>query len=102
MASGIHAVELVYLVLLGFVVIFAAAGRRLDIPYPIILVIAGLAVSFVPGMPRTTLNPEIVFLVVLPPLLYSAAWQTSWRAFKYNLLSISMLAFGLVAFTVLS
>jgi Na+/H+ antiporter len=102
MASGIHGVEFVYLVLLGFVVIFAAAARRLDTPYPIVLVVAGLALSFVPGIPRTTLNPEIVFLVVLPPLLYSAAWQTSWRDFKYNLLSISMLAFGLVAFTVVS
>jgi len=45
------------------------------------------------------LNPDVVFLVVLPPLLYSAAWVTSWREFKFNLVSILMLAFGLVGFT---
>src|SRR3569833_2089843 len=101
MESGVHAVELVYLILLGFVVVFAAAARKLDTPYPIVLVIAGLALSFVPGTPRVMLNPEMVFLIVLPPLLYSAAWQTSWRDFRYNMISISLLAFGLVGFTVL-
>jgi CPA1 family monovalent cation:H+ antiporter len=102
MESGVHAVELVYLILLGFVVMFAAAARKLDTPYPIVLVIAGLALSFIPGTPRISLDPEIIFLVILPPLLYSAAWQTSWRDFHYNLVSIAMLAIGLVGFTVVS
>src|ERR1700716_1500695 len=97
----IHAVELVLLLLLLFVVVFAALARKLQTPYPIVLVIAGLLLSFVPGIPRVSLNPDVVFLVVLPPLLYSAAWLTSWRDFKLNLVSILLLAFGLVGFTVL-
>ena len=97
----IHAVQLVFLVLLLFVVIFAALARKLDIPYPIVLVVAGLVLSFIPGTPRIRLNPDVIFLVVLPPLLYSAAWVTSWREFKGNLVSILFLAFGLVGFTVL-
>ena len=54
-----------------------------------------------PGIPKITLDPDLIFLVVLPPLLYAAAWVTSWRDFSHNLVSISMLAFGLVGFTVL-
>src|SRR5712664_1288577 len=99
-SGGIHAVELVLLLLLLFVVVFAALARKLQTPYPIVLVIAGLLLSFVPGIPRVSLNPDVVFLVVLPPLLYSAAWLTSWREFKFNFVSIFMLAFGLVGFTV--
>jgi CPA1 family monovalent cation:H+ antiporter len=93
-------VELVFLLLLLFVVVFAWLARKLETPYPIVLVIAGLLLGFVPEIPKITLNPEIVFLVVLPPLLYAAAWVTPWREFKFNLVSICMLAFGLVGFTV--
>jgi monovalent cation/hydrogen antiporter len=103
MAQGwdIHAVELVFLVLLLVVVIFAALARKLETPYPIVLVIAGLLLGFIPGTPKTPLNPDVIFLLVLPPLLYAAAWQTSWRDFEESLVSILMLAFGLVGFTVL-
>src|SRR6266481_9482562 len=100
-ANTIHAVELVFLLLLLFVVAFTTLATKLKLPYPIVLVIAGLLLSFIPGIPKISLNPEIVFLVVLPPLLYSAAWLTSWRDFKFNLVSICFLAFGLVGFTVL-
>ena len=99
--GGIHAIELVLLLLLVFVVVFAALARKLQTPYPIVLVIAGLLLSFVPGIPKISLDPDVIFLIVLPPLLYSAAWLTSWRDFKFNLVSIFMLAFGLVGFTVL-
>ena len=98
--SGIHALELVFLSLLVLVVVFAALARKLQTPYPIVLVIAGLALSFVPGIPKVTLNPDVVFLLVLPPLLYYSAWQMPWREFKFNLVSICFLAFGLVGFTV--
>jgi CPA1 family monovalent cation:H+ antiporter len=100
--SEVHAVEMVFLLLLAFVAIFAALARKLRTPYPIVLVIAGLLLGFVPGIPQIRLSPEVIFLVVLPPLLYSAAWLTSWREFRFNLVSIFFLAFGLVAFTVFS
>ncbi len=100
MHSPVQAVELVFLLLLLFVVAFGALARRLRIPYPIVLVIAGTLLGFVPGIPKITLNPDVIFFVFLPPLLYSAAWVTSWREFSYHMVSILMLAFGLVAFTV--
>ena len=99
-ATGIHGVELVVLVLLILVVAFAALAKRLQTPYPIILVIGGLILSLFPHGPHVELNPEIVFLVILPPLLFSAAAVTPWRDFRYNLVSIIGLAFGLVGFTV--
>ncbi len=99
--EGVHAVELVFLLLLLFVVVFAVLARKLQTPYPIVMVIGGLLVGFVPAIPKVALNPDLVFLVVLPPLLYYGAWHTNWRDFKYNLVSILFLAFGLVGFTVL-
>ncbi len=97
---GIGEIELVLLLLLLLIVGFGLLAVRSGVPYPIVMVIGGLLLSLVPGIPNVTLNPEVVFLVVLPPLLYAAAWTTSWRDFRYNLVSISFLAFGLVAFTV--
>ena len=99
--SEIHAIEIVLLLLLLFVVVFGDLARRIKTPYPIVLVIAGLLLSFIPGIPKVSLNPEAIFFVVLPPLLFSAAWLTSWREFSFNLVSILLLAFGLVTFTVL-
>src|SRR5580704_9167494 len=99
--ASIHGVELVFLLLLLFVVAFASLARKMQLPYPIVLVIAGLLLSFIPGIPKISLNPDLIFLAVLPPLLYSAAWFTSWRDFSYNIVSIFSLAFGLVGFTVL-
>ncbi len=99
-ATGIHSVELIFLLLLLFVSGLAALAKRFQTPYPIILVIGGLILSFFPRVPNVALNPDIVFLVILPPLLFSSAFVTSWRDFRYNLVSISMLAFGLVLFTV--
>ena len=98
--TGIGEIELVFLVLLLFIVIFGLLARKLGTPYPIVMVIGGLIIGVIPGMPSITLNPDLVFLVVLPPLLYAAAWTTSWRDFRYNLISILLLAFGLVGFTV--
>lgn len=96
----LHTTQIVLLLLLVFVAGFAALAQKLKTPYPIVLVIAGLLLGFVPGIPRVSLNPEVIFFVVLPPLLYAAAWVTSWRDFVENLVSIASLAVGLVAFTV--
>ncbi len=99
-SNSVHGVQTVFLLLLVIVAVFAAMARRLKVPYPILLVIAGVAISLVPHMPRIPLNPELIFLIFLPPLLYAAAWQTSWREFRRNLVSIGLLAVGLVGFTV--
>jgi monovalent cation/hydrogen antiporter len=101
MRGGVEAAQLVVVLLLVFVVVFGALARRLQTPYPIILVIAGIALSLAPGIPRVNLDPDLVFFVFLPPLLYAGAWTTSWRDFSYNLVSILSLAVALVAFTVL-
>ena len=74
-------------------------GRRLRMPYPIALVIGGLCISLVPGLPSVRINPDLVFLLFLPPLLYAAGWFTSWHDFKTNRRPIFLLAFGLVLFT---
>src|SRR3981189_645719 len=99
MQGGAQAAQLVFVVFLLAVLAFAALARKLRLPSPIVLVLAGLAVSFFPGLPRITLVPDVIFYAVLPPLLYAAAWQTSWREFSYNLVSIASLAIGLVSLT---
>jgi Na+/H+ antiporter len=72
-------------------------SRRIRVPYPVLLLLGGLLVGLVPGIPRFELDPEIVFLVVLPPLLYVSAFLTPIRDFKTNLKNIASLAVGLVA-----
>jgi monovalent cation/hydrogen antiporter len=102
MESGesLHAVEIVILLLLVMVAGFAVMARRLQVPYPIVLVLAGLVISFVPRVPKVPLDPNIVFVVFLPPLLYASAWTMSWREFRRNSVVIGLLAVGLVGFTV--
>jgi monovalent cation/hydrogen antiporter len=79
---------------------FAALGaRRTNIPSSIFLVLVGLALSFIPGMPRVALQPDLVLSLFLPPLLYRAGVQMSWRGFRANLRPILLLAVGLVIFT---
>ena len=95
-------VSYVLVLLIGLLFAVAAVAglaRRFGISYPIALVIFGLLCSLIPRVPNIPLPPSIVFLVILPPLLYIAAWQTAWREFKYNLVSISSLAIFLVFFT---
>jgi monovalent cation/hydrogen antiporter len=100
LGESFHAVEILILLLLVLVAFFAVMANRLKVPYPIVLVIAGLVISFFPRMPRIPLDPDIVFVIFLPPLLYASAWSASLREFKRNAVVIGLLAFGLVAFTV--
>lgn len=74
-------------------------GQRLRISYPIFLVLGGLVISFIPGLPSITIDPELIFLIFLPPLLFEAAWMTSWKAFWKFRRVISMAAFGFVLIT---
>jgi CPA1 family monovalent cation:H+ antiporter len=74
-------------------------GQKLNISYPIFLVLGGLAISFIPGLPHVEVDPDLVFLIFLPPLLYEAAWNTSWKEFWRWRRVISMFAFGLVLIT---
>src|SRR4051794_430319 len=74
----------------------------LRIPYPILLVVGGLALGFMPGVPTVTLPPDAVLFGILPPLLYSAAFNTGLRDLKSNLRPISLLAIGLVALTMVA
>ena len=79
---------------------FAALGaRRSHIPYSIFLVLLGLAIGFLPGMPRVELRPDLVLSLFLPPLLYRAGVNMSWRGFRANLRPILLLAVGAVIFT---
>ncbi len=87
------------LVLLCLITLLSVLTRRWTIPYPTIMVLTGLAVALIPGLPEVRLTPEVVFLVFLPPLLYAAAWQTHWNEFRKNIRPISMLALGLVLVT---
>ena len=91
-----------FILLLAATFGLVALARRLHVPYPILLVLGGLALAFVPGLPPVLLEPELVFIVFLPPILWAAAYFTSYRDFKRNLPSISLLAVGLVIATTLT
>ncbi len=93
--------ESIFLLLLLLVAVFAGAARRFRVPYPILLTIIGGLLGFLPIFPNITLQPKLVFFVFLPPLLFAAGWQLSWREFRANLGRIFMLAIGLVIFTIL-
>lgn len=101
MTTTAHPLQILTLFLLIIVAFFAGLARRIHVPYPILLVLAGLGISFIPHVPRIPLRPDLVFTIFLPPLLYAAAWQTNWRDFRRNLGSITMLAVGLISFSVL-
>ncbi|MGZ4976761.1 MAG: Na+/H+ antiporter [Methylobacter sp.] len=96
--DNLHQLEIIILLLIA-VLALTTIARKLAIPYPILLVIGGLILSFVPGLPTIRLDPDLVFLVFLPPLLWAAAYFTSWRDFRANARPITLLAVGLVLVT---
>ncbi len=95
-----HAAEILIL-LLALTAGLAPLAIRVHIPYPTLLVLAGLALSLVPGLPEVPLNPALVLVFFLPPIVYQAAISTSWRDFHQNLRPILLLGVGLVIFTTL-
>jgi Na+/H+ antiporter len=89
----------IFLILLAVLAGTALLARRTNVAPAILLMLAGIALAFVPGMPVVELPPELVLLLVLPPLIYSASVAMSWREFKSNLRPIILLAVGCVIFT---
>lgn len=85
--------------LLVGIALLSVLSNRLKLPYPIFLVLAGLVISLLPAVPSITLDPDLVFMLFLPPLLYAAAWNTSWAEFWKFRRPIFLLAVGLVFFT---
>lgn len=74
-------------------------SKKYKFPFPIVLVLSGVCISLIPGLPVISLDPEVVFLIFLPPLLYGAAWNISWHEFKSAIRPISLASIGLVFFT---
>jgi Na+/H+ antiporter len=95
----LHENLLLIISLLFAVSMLVMLGQKLRISYPIFLVIGGLLISLIPGIPTITIDPDLVFLIFLPPLLYEAAWYTSWQNFWKWKRPIGLLGFGLVLFT---
>jgi CPA1 family monovalent cation:H+ antiporter len=94
-----HFIEYVYLVLIILALVMLA--NKLRIAYPIVLVLGGLILSFTSSLSHITIDPELVFFIFLPPLLYEAAWQTSWKEFWKWRRVITSFAFPVVIITVL-
>jgi len=96
--ESLHELEII-IMLLAVVLALTTLARRLLLPYPILLVLGGLILGLLPGIPTIQLNPDLVFLVFLPPILWAAAYFTSLREFRADLRPITLLAVGLVLVT---
>jgi CPA1 family monovalent cation:H+ antiporter len=94
--------DLSLLAVLAAVALFLIVAYHSRIPYPILLVVGGAVIGFLPGMPDVQLNPDLVLVIVLPPLLYAAAFFSSLRDLRDNLGQISMLAIGAVIATMVA
>ena len=100
MLAGMEIVQAV-LALMAACIGFALFARRYRLPYAVILVVGGIALAFIPGLPTVTLDPALALAFFVPPLLQASAWRTDWRAFRANLRPILLLAVGAVLFTAL-
>lgn len=90
---------LLLVVLLCAAVAAALLAKRLGVPYPIAFVVGGILLAFVPNLPEPHIDPKLIFLLVLPPLLHAGGWQTDVQEFRRNVRPIALLAVGLVVFS---
>jgi len=90
----------VILIGLAVVAILAIVAQYLDIPYPVLLVLGGIVLGLAPGLPGLAFEPELVFLLFVPPLVFSAAWRASWQEMRANRRAIVGLSVGLVLTTI--
>jgi CPA1 family monovalent cation:H+ antiporter len=74
-----HHTFIAYIILVLVIMLLVMLAQKIKVSYPILLVVAGLAISFIPGLPPIEIDPELIFVIFLPPLLYEAAWKTSWK-----------------------
>src|SRR5450631_4337599 len=92
----------ILVLLLAVIAAISVVAVRLELPPAILLVVAGVALALIPGLPAVKLAPDFVLLFVLPPVIYSSAVAMSWREFRFNLRPISLLAVGCVGFTTIA
>lgn len=85
--------------IMAIMIMLSAMADKIKLPYPVLLITAGIGIGFIPTLPNITLNPEVVFLIFLPPLLYDAAFNISPEEFRTNFNTIGTLAIGLVFIT---
>ncbi|MDE1193400.1 MAG: cation:proton antiporter [Arachidicoccus sp.] len=88
-----------YLSLIVFMMMLIMLGEKIKVAYPIILVIGGLILSLIPSIPDIEINPDLIFVIFLPPLLFEAAWNTSWKELWHWRRVISVFAFLIVIAT---
>jgi Na+/H+ antiporter len=91
-----------YLSLVLVIVLLIMLANKIKVAYPVLLVLAGLAISFIPGVPPLHIDPELIFIIFLPPLLYEAAWAISWKELWHWRRIISSFAFVVVFLTAMS
>src|SRR3954471_22487229 len=92
-------IETVIISLLVAVIVLSALANRIGVPYPVLLVLGGLVLGFVPAVPDVELAPELVLVVFLPPLLYSGAFFANLRDLRADARTITLLSTGLVVVT---
>src|SRR5689334_23295240 len=93
-----ESLETIFLLLFGAILLVGIA-QKFHVPYPIALVLGGAVIGFIPGLPNIYFDPNIILVIVLPPILYYAAFGTAFREFQRNWKDIFSLALGLVIFT---
>ncbi|UIR54665.1 Na+/H+ antiporter [Sphingobacterium sp. SRCM116780] len=91
-----------YLSLIVLIIFLIMIGNKIKVAYPVLLVLAGLGISLIPGIPMLKINPELIFIIFLPPLLYEAAWATSWKELWHWRRIIGSFAFVVVFLTAVS